>query len=80
MKLYSETVLISKYTVGIILSAPLYFLSSPLMSFSILHLHFIYLIERSLWAGAAGLHSPLEVGMMSIRDANNRMHFASDTA
>ena len=78
MKLYSETVLISKYTIGTILSAPLYFLSSPLMSFSILHLHLSHLIEWSLWSGAVGLHFPLEVGMTSVRDAN-RMHFASDT-
>ena len=78
MKLYSETVLISKYAIGIILSASLYFLS--LLSWVFYPSSAFQPSYRSLWSGVVGLHSPLEVGMTSIRDANNRMHLASDTA
>lgn len=78
MKLYSETVLISKYAIGIILSASLYFLS--LLSWVFYPSSAFQPSYRSLWSGVVGLHSPLEVGMTSIRDANNRVHLASDTA
>ena len=46
MKFYSEIVLKSNCNTGIILSAQLSLLFSPLMSFSIVYLHFSYLIEN----------------------------------
>lgn len=80
MKFYSETLLKSNYTIGIILSAQLCLLFSPLMSFSIVYLHFSYLIENVPAARSVG--TLFSVGSKDDvnKDIQNRMYIASDTA